>query len=115
MITARNDDLCQAGKEVLVEILGRRGVSASDIEERASLKVDEPERIRLHMGNLILYAYDFRIGRDTKERFESAASSTRKLNKSMHIEQFVAQGYIAKSIAPDVNIIGWYLTQVPKS
>jgi hypothetical protein len=111
---ARNEDLYQAGRDVLVEILSKQGISTSEVD-RAQLRVDEDEKVRLHLGNLILYAYDFRVGGDTKERFEGAVSRTKGAGKlfPMNVEQFVAAGSIAKSANPDVNVIGWYLTRLP--
>ena len=116
MIMARNEELYQAGRNVLTQILARQGIPASEVE-RAELKVDKDYKVRLHLGNVILYAYDFRVGEDTKETFESTVLRTKEMGKMLpkNVEQFVAEGTVAKSDNPDINVIGWYLTKMPGS
>lgn len=116
MIRALNPGLYSAGIDILASVLSAQGVPPAEIAKRAHLRIDEPERIRLHLGNLLFYAYDFSRGSDTKARFESAVARTKEANEAdtEGVERFVVRGTaVLETSKSYLKDIGWYITQLP--
>lgn len=113
---ALNEVLYDAGKKILTTILLDNGIPTSEVE-KAELKVDEKDKVRLHLNNLILYAFDFRVGEDTRERYEGAVRNTMALTGlfTENTERVVMRGTVVRLGDPVTEVIGWYLTQMPRS
>ncbi len=116
---AKNEELYASGKKVLAGILIQQGMpfkTGVSEAEKAQLRFDQPERIRLNLGKTILYAYDFRVSADVRGRFEKAVDETKQVGRqSACAEQYVSHGSVLQEDNPDVEIIGWYLTKIPRA
>ena len=72
------------------------------------VRVDEPEKIRIHFGAAIGYGYDFEAGNETRQRYENAVQGTREVGNIPGIsgvERVVGDGVLN-------NRFGWYVTKV---
>ncbi|MFC1728571.1 hypothetical protein ACFLZ7_03850 [Nanoarchaeota archaeon] len=80
------------------------------LEPGVSVVVDEPHKLRLHIGNFIGYGYDFGkkepdTGRPAKDVYEHAVSATKKLGGSEHTETLVTEEIVD-------DMYGLYVTKV---
>lgn len=109
---AKNEEMHEISIDVLVALLSRQNVSRNEVIDRGELRIDTPEKLRIHLGNLIFYAYDFRKGDKVKKTYQRAVENTRQFT-GKHFEKFVLEGCICKKKAdPETAIIGWYLTRL---
>ena len=112
---ALNEALYDAGKKILTTIILDNLIPNLEVE-KAELKVDEKDKVRLHLNNLILYAYDFRMGEDTREKYEGAVRNTMVLTGlfTENTERVIMQGTVVR-LDDLEEVIGWYLTRMPMS
>jgi hypothetical protein len=111
---AENKDLYERSLSVLAQVLKHLNVEKSQIErmiENHQLQVDEPGKVRLHAGNLIFYAYDFRL-KGEQARFDEVVEKTKRCKGMEHVAQYILGGSIARPEDPEKDIIGWYVTVV---
>lgn len=111
MKMAENQDLYDSGIQVLETLLQPQKVTRQHIEDKVRLRVDTLPKMRMHLGNLILYLYDFRQGEETEKTYLRAVDNTKKSSGSHHVESFVCQGTVAERLNVNKDIIGWYLSR----
>jgi len=109
---AENQDLYDSGIQVLETLLEPQKVTRQHIEDKVKLKVDTPPKMRMHLGNLILYLYDFRQGEETEKTYLRAVENTKNRGGIPNDESIVRQGIVAERHQVDRDIIGWYLSSL---
>lgn len=112
---AKNPELYNAGLE-LFEMFFSSQLDTSEIEKRVDVGVDTMDRIRMRLGNFVFYAYDFRQGDEVRQAYETTLRMSKAVTAQnpQHVEHHVQSGTLAPADNIDIDIIGWYLTELPQ-
>lgn len=117
VLVLKNQLLYDRGVELLESLfyqqLQAQGMSRTHLLLQTDVDVNEPESIRLQLGNCCLYLYDFRKGTDVRERYQRSIEITQRVSSlTGHVERVRTIGTLSDRTTRQ-EVIGWYLTQSP--